>query len=1482
MDGNNKNGGPHSRGYLGWVILAFAAGAGCTPAPDGSAPSAGAQDAAPPAVSTPALPPPPLKIAIPGEFLVKFKTSAGSARASKVLLDQGLRVARSFQSVPGLRLVRAGGAAADAEKLSQALAGDPAVEYVEPNYVVRASVVPNDPRFPDLWALRNTGQTGGSSPFSPDISAETAWDITTGSDEVVVAVIDSGVDYLHEDLAANIFANPGECTANGVDDDGNGFVDDCHGIDTFEDDSDPMDVDTHGTHVAGTIGAVGNNGIGVTGVAWRVKILPCRFLDDHGEGSTADAIACFDYLAMMRDRGVNIIASNNSWGSDEYSRALEDAIVAQRQRGMLVVTAAGNSARDVEIQPAYPCAHDVSNVICVAATYEGAMGFSNIGAGVVHLGAPGTGILSTVPGNQYVGKDGTSMAAPHVTGALVLLKAQDPARDWRALKNLVIAGAVPPREYSIRSVSKGRLNLQSSLTCTNSVVLGRLKPVNFEPLHRPVGATILLRALNIRCGAPNGTVPVTVSPTGEVITLLDNGVAPDDFAGDGVYSGRWITPSSGEYELSFPTPTPDNVSVRVDEMLEPGFPVRTDTRTSFDDPPGRTPAALAVGNLDADPDLEIVFSVPHYGPIFALNPDASELPGFPIHHNSLTTGLTLGQFDADGALEILANNYVNGLFAFDSDGRSLPGWPQYPGRGELPPPTVDVDGDGRDEVVAYPLLRGDGTVFSAGIPARAPNDYGPFAIADLDADGNPDFVAPSGGNLRGFSASSRDGLLPHFPVTLPADAALESTPYLLTGDVDGDGAPNIVASGYRRAPTGEVTRETLIFSNRGQLLRRIFVPDGSVYNSLADMDGDGIPEIIGTSHNLLHVWKGDGTPLAGWPVSIAGADFAGTTQPVIGDVDGDGHPDIVVGARFAGGKALQAIRHDGTSVAGFPKNFYGEGGSLNTPAIADIDRDGRNEIVIAAIKGNGVRDTIFVFDTHAPGVHGPVEWPQYLGGPDHHAHYDTGKSLPNHAYLATQIFGAGDVISADGGIGCGANCMHRYARGSQVALSAMPRSGAVFTRWRGACAGQGNPCTLQVDRFAETSADFASPLEVTIAGTGSATVTSDVPGISCSASCSSIMPARARVTLTATPAAGTAFTGWEGACSGAQATCTVVIDDAKHVVARFTNHLTLTVNKTGTGDVTITSSPAGLVCGAASCSGEFTPGSTVALTITAAANSYLSRVNFPFCNIFVMPCQVTMTAPQVVEVRTELKPVVTASTVGGGSVRSDPSGLDCPGVCVAPLPVGLVTLHAIPAPGMRFVRWEGACSGSLSFCNFYNDHDRSQTAVFEPEPRLTIDFSGTGSGTVNASGTTTCSTDCVAPVSTRYPLTLTAAAAAGSTFNGWSGACSGTSPTCELTVAADTTVGVTFTTIAPPPASGSGSSSGGGKGGGRYGWIEVVMLALALGASRRVFRSLRAPAAGSASRKHRADRIERRPRRDVQRAPIRAAKRQAAGPLGYL
>ena len=378
-----------------------------------------------------------------------------------------------------------------------------------------------------------------------DIDATNAWDITTGNSSVVVAVIDTGVDYQHPDLAPNIFSGA-DCDPNGVDTDGNGYVDDCHGYDFVNNDGDPMDDNDHGTHVSGTIGAVGDNAQGVAGVNWYVTIMACKFLNSGGSGAISDAVACMQYVQTMKNRGVNIIATSNSWGGGGFSQAMFDAIETHRQLGILFIAAAGNSNADNDVGGFYPASYDLPNVIAVAATTrtDARAGFSSYGRHTVHLGAPGDQILSTTIGNTYKVFSGTSMATPHVTGVAALLKANDPNADWRAIKNLILAGGDAIGSMASTTISGRRLNAYGALMCADSVVLGRVRPT-FDTVVGSVGTPIDLGALHIKCAAPNGPVGVTVGPGGQVVDLLDT-------EGDGTYSGQWTPTAVGSYTLTFP------------------------------------------------------------------------------------------------------------------------------------------------------------------------------------------------------------------------------------------------------------------------------------------------------------------------------------------------------------------------------------------------------------------------------------------------------------------------------------------------------------------------------------------------------------------------------------------------------------------------------------------------------------------------------------------------------------------------------------------------------------------------------------------------------------------------------------------------------------------------------------------------------------------------------------------------------------------
>ena len=355
----------------------------------------------------------------------------------------------------------------DLDSLPRAIAdlsNDQAVKRAEPDYVVQSHVTPNDTNFGQLWGLNNTGQTGGAA--DSDIDAPEAWQMLTGSPTVVVGVIDTGIDYNHPDLAPNIWTNPGEIAGNGIDDDHNGYVDDVRGWNFVSGNNNPNDDNFHGSHVAGTLGAAGNNGSGVTGVNWAVKIIPLKFLDNNGYGFTSDAAAAIRYATRA---GVRL--TSNSWGGGGYSQVLKDAIDEAAAAGILFVASAGNEASNNDTTPVYPASYTSSNILTVAASdhNDQLAGFSNYGLSV-HLTAPGVGILSTFPtvvtssmiyyglSPNYGTISGTSMAAPHVSGVAALLFAQSPGLNAMQVRARILDRTDRLIQFVNKLQTSGRLN----------------------------------------------------------------------------------------------------------------------------------------------------------------------------------------------------------------------------------------------------------------------------------------------------------------------------------------------------------------------------------------------------------------------------------------------------------------------------------------------------------------------------------------------------------------------------------------------------------------------------------------------------------------------------------------------------------------------------------------------------------------------------------------------------------------------------------------------------------------------------------------------------------------------------------------------------------------------------------------------------------------------------------------------------------------
>jgi len=390
-------------------------------------------------------------------ILVRFRQTATAAATQDVLRAAGnATVLESFSVVPGLYLVEV--ASDSSNDAMQTLNANDNVLYAEPDYEVHSFDRPSDPRFPDLWGMENNGQTGGTT--GADIRAVGAWATWTGDPNFRVAVIDTGIDDAHPDLEPNVWTNPTEIPNNGIDDDGNGYVDDVHGFNFLSNNGKSTDDNGHGTHVSGTIGAVANNRTGVVGVNWRCKVIALKFLSAGGSGSTSDAIRAMQYVL---ENGIRV--SNNSWGGGDYSQALYDTIKEAQRIGHLFIAAAGNDHVNNDVFPHYPSSYDLPNIISVAATdhNDELADFSNYGATSVDLAAPGVDILSTLPDSRYGTLSGTSMAAPHVAGVAALLMSRHPDWSWRQVKDRILSTARPVPSLDGKTVTGSVVNAAEAI-----------------------------------------------------------------------------------------------------------------------------------------------------------------------------------------------------------------------------------------------------------------------------------------------------------------------------------------------------------------------------------------------------------------------------------------------------------------------------------------------------------------------------------------------------------------------------------------------------------------------------------------------------------------------------------------------------------------------------------------------------------------------------------------------------------------------------------------------------------------------------------------------------------------------------------------------------------------------------------------------------------------------------------------------------------
>ena len=888
---------------------------------------------------------------VPDRLLVRFRDPIAASALTLIHADVGATVVKTYDSIDKLQLVRLA-PGSDVVQAIEQYRSRPDVLYAEPDWIVHAiDTIPDDTDFDSLWGLHNTGQSGGTA--DADIDAPAAWDLGTGSSDVIVVVIDSGVDYNHQDLAGNMFQNTPDCNTNGVDDDSNGFVDDCYGIDTVNNDSDPIDDNDHGTHVSGTIGAVGNNSVGVTGVNWNVSIMACKFLDSDGSGPTSGAIDCFGYIDTMYDAGhTNIVASNNSWGGGGFSQALADAIDSNRERGILAIAAAGNDGTDNDLFPSYPSNYFLPNIIAVAATdrNDGIASFSQFGSTSVHIGAPGVAILSTTRNDTYQSFQGTSMATPHVAGVAALMRAQNPTWDWLDIKNRILAGGDNTSAMSDTTVTGKRLNAFGSLTCSNSVVNARLQPLTDTVLRLP-GSTVNLASLHINCGEPNGSVSVSVSSSegNSTIDLEDDGLGNDLVASDGIYSGTYTASTATDQSLTFPggdvvdipqtrpnTPTSLTVTPASRTEINVSWLDNSSDETNFhlERAPGSTGSwsAIAFPSVIAYLDTGLTCNTTYDYRVRAHRHGDNEFSDYSNTATATTQDCVELSIDDVSVQEGDAGTST-ALFTVSLSGSASE--------------TVQVD---------YATLDGS----ADGTGASTFSNPATIAIPSSgEADPYPSTISIAGAQVVGSRILVPDAATSVSKVTVTllnfshgwADG--ETAAKTVTVDILDDEVLEVDETVHLTlsTPTGGATLGT---PSEADLT---ILDDGAVVIGLGPGGGGWMDEVSLSPPHARRDWFG--VPWNAYNTAN------GETRPVFCNLDGEGSHELVVGLGPGGGGWVEVRAGlDGNFAhqawTGVPFSTYNTANGETRPACGDLDGDGRDEIVIGL--GPGARGILEIRD----------------------------------------------------------------------------------------------------------------------------------------------------------------------------------------------------------------------------------------------------------------------------------------------------------------------------------------------------------------------------------------------------------------------------------------------------------------------------------------------------------------------------------------
>jgi subtilisin family serine protease len=605
------------------------------------------------------------KTSVPGELLIKFRDGTASAAARTSHVSTGASILEEFPTIGWQRIKLPAGLSI--ERAIAKYKRVEGVEYVQPNYYYHLLATPNDPQYtnPNMYGLGK-------------ISAPSAWDLSTGSSAVVVADIDTGMRYTHQDLAPNAWINQAEASGTtGVDDDGNGFVDDINGWDFFFNDSNPIDdAGGHGTHTAGTIGAVGNNNLNVVGVCWNVKIMPIKIYSPNGTDSTsAMLVNAYNYITMMKTRGVNIRATNNSYGgcgeACGYDQATKDALDAMGNAGIVSAFAAGNSNTNNDTTPSFPVSYTSPSVIGVASSTssDSRSSFSSYGVTTVDLAAPGSQILSTYATSNTATAtlSGTSMATPHVTGALALLSAQNPSLSAASLKASLLNNVDVLANWNGLVKTGGRLNV-------------------FKAMQNPTVCDFQFSPTTVEFGNQGGNANQAVTAATNCDYAVKSNV-------------NWITiqtgnPGSGNGQFSYsvgPMPIPLGTGFGRSGTISVGDKTLTITQPGVAPPPwGR-----AVFDYDGDGRTDISAIENVSGQMVWHN--LKSVDGYTATNFGLFAGdiPVTGDFDGDAKTDIAVWRNSNGDFYYLHSNDGTFHGVHFGTAGDNPRITQDFDGDGK-------------------------------------------------------------------------------------------------------------------------------------------------------------------------------------------------------------------------------------------------------------------------------------------------------------------------------------------------------------------------------------------------------------------------------------------------------------------------------------------------------------------------------------------------------------------------------------------------------------------------------------------------------------------------------------------------------------------------------------------------------------------------------------------------------------------